>query len=464
MDSPLNQDKDDTSNDMIDIRIEESLVRESLMKIDASSLKADLKLFICYIMIILFSFILGCTNLRRFNKETITRPIQTNTILNYQKKDLTSPNRFISFFVYLVTNNYTEDSMVKVNLTYDAICYSKNTIIHKSNQQINNLLFIPSYQGTTHPFSFYFDQIIDYNQISLDLRLITNQINYQNVTLLVYYGGEYINIISVVIKSIFAIIHLILLIKIVRKLKTESVRYWHLEQKLTIPLVFISIIYNNPFEIIQLFSPSYLLLIYDCIIKSVFSAYFEFFILALFDSLRFKNRKIQRCFFTPKISFILVLFLISLSHRIYTTITSFDTSPTLRQDKVESVFRLVDLILYLLYCVWFVVSVVLALYQVDITERYKFNVYSVTCFISLVLLALSQFLHFFGAFENKTLNVFVPIATINIFVILMYYFHYPYEVIDGRYDNSNNENNEKTNKNDNQNTFIDSTSQIVINN
>ena len=60
--------------------------------------------------------------------------------------------------------------------------------------------------------------------------------------------------------------------------------------------------------------------------------------------------------------------------------------------------------------------------------------------------------------------MFVPIATINIFVILMYYFHYPYEVIDGRYDNSNNENNEKTNKNDNQNTFIDSTSQIVINN
>lgn len=463
-DSPLNQDKeDDTSNDMIDIRIEESLVRESLMKIDASNLKDDFKLFLGYFGIILLSFILGCTNLQRFDKELISHPLQSNMIINYQKKDLSSPNGFIALFILLKSENSTNNSEVRVNLTYETACSnSKSVIIHKSNQQINNLLLrTPNGYDTTLPFNFYFDRIIDYTQISLNLRLVTPE-TFQKVNLLVYYGDKYVNVISIVVKCIFALIHLFLLIKIIQRLKTESVRYWHLEQKLTIPLVFISIFYNNPLEIIQLFSPSYALLIYYCIAASIFSAYFEFFILVLFDSLRFKNRRIKRCFFTPKIAFFLMLFFISLLHRIYITITSFDTSPTLRHDKVESIFRLIELILHLVYYIWFFVSVILAGFQVDITERYKFNVYFTTCFISLLMLALSHFLHIFEFFENKTLNLFVTIATINMFVILMLFFHYPYEVIDGRYDNndSNEKQENEKNKNDDQNTFIDSTTQI----
>lgn len=463
IDSPLNQDKDDSSNDMIDIRIEESLVRESLMKIDASNLKDDYKLFIVYFGIIILSFILGCTGLQRYDKEIITKPIQPSSTINYKKTDLSSPNSFISFFISFSNPNTSQPIEFNVNLSYDAVCLSKGIIIHKSNEQINNLLVQSYYNYDSSLFNFYFDRIIDYDQITVNLKLITPDTHFQKVSLIVYYGDKYVNLIIICIKCIFALIHLLLLIKVIQKLKVESVRYWHLEQKLTIPLIFISIFYNNPFDLIQAFSPSYSLLIYDCIVESVFTAYFQFFILALFDSLRFKNRKIQRCFFTPKISFILTLFLISLSHRIYITITSFDTSPTLRHDGISSVFRLIELILYLLYYVWFLVSVILAGFQVDITERYKFNVYFVTCFVSLLMLAFSRFLHIFQFFENKTLILFVSIATINMFVILMLFFHYPYEVIDGRYDNNNNnenQGNDNGNKNNDQNIFTDSTAQI----
>ncbi|KAK8839430.1 hypothetical protein M9Y10_031781 [Tritrichomonas musculus] len=454
--------KDGSSDDMIDIRIEESLVRESLMKIDASNIRDDVLLLSLFLGIIIFSFILGCTNLQEYNNENPSQPIVANNVINYQKSDLTRRNRFVSFFLYLDREEVKDDVRAEVNLTYEAMCFSDNSLIHKSNKQFNNLnLYSAQGYTSTYPFNFYFDQIIDYNRISLDIRLITDpEINFENVTISVYYGDEINTVISTLIKFTFSVIHFILLIKTISKLRTTTIRYWHLEQKLTIPLIFISIFYNNPFELIQIVSPSYAFLIYNCIIKSIFSAYFEFFILALFDSLRFKNRKIKACFFTPKIIFILFLFFISLVHRIYITITSFDTSPALDQDKSESVFRIIDLILYLLYYVWFMVSVILAGFQVDITERYKFNVYFTTCFASLMLLGIVYCLNLFAFFENKTLGFFVPLTTINLFVILMFCFHYPYEVLDGRYNSNDNGSNDRPGKEQND-AFVDTNAQIV---
>lgn len=55
-------------HEMIDNRIEESLVRESLMKIDASSMKNDIFLLLIFFGIIITNFIVGCTNIQEHYK------------------------------------------------------------------------------------------------------------------------------------------------------------------------------------------------------------------------------------------------------------------------------------------------------------------------------------------------------------------------------------------------------------
>lgn len=432
-----NEVKEDNSDEMIDIRIEESLVRESLMKIDASSMKDDIYLLLIFFGIIALNFLIGCTKIQEYYKETESHPFSPTTLINYQKNDISSRNQFISFFLYLEGEETTQATEFRANFTYESKCYKGKDLLRTTRQQFTNFQFKTQENSmTTLPFNFYYDQIIDYERIFVTVRLISEtESDYENATISIYYGNNFLNVIQISIKSTFSIIHIFLLILIVLQLKSEPFRYWHLEQKLTIPLVFVTIFYNDPIEIIHLLiSPSYSILIFDCICKSVFLTYFEFFILSLFDSLRYKNRKIKKCFFTPKIVFILFLFVVTLSHRIYDTITSFDSSPSFERDSVELAFRIVEIIFHLFYYFWFISSVVKAAMQVDVTERYKFNVYFAICFSSLMFLSISYCLGLFDFFKNKTLNVFVPMATVNLFVILMICFHYPYEVLDGRFD------------------------------
>ena len=79
---------------------------------------------------------------------------------------------------------------------------------------------------------------------------------------------------------------------------------------------------------------------------------------------------------------------------------------------------------------WFALSVIFAGFQVDITERYKYIIYCVSGITALTLLALSDFfLGFLGFFENSALKFVEQYAIANVFVMLMAYFHWPYEVL-----------------------------------
>lgn len=461
MNNSVKQSQEDNSDEMIDIRIEDSLVQESLLKIDASSIKDDIILLLIFFGIIILNFFVGCSNIKENIKETENHPFTSNMLMNYQKTELSNKNRFISLFLYFDRLETDETVKMRANFTYEAKFFKGKTLLRTTKQKITNILFqSKSGYSTTLPFNFYYDQIIDYERIFVTIQFVTELENeYENATISVYYGNSFLNLISISLKSTFSMIHIFLLILIILQLKGERIKYWHLEQKLTIPLVFFTIFYNDPIEIIHLLiSPSYSVLIFDCIAKSVFTSYFEFFILALFDSLRYKNRKIKKFFFTPKIIFILFLFSVSLSHRIYDTITSFDSSPAFEQDSVELAFRIIEIIFHLIYYLWFVSSLVKSAMQVDVTERYKFNIYFATCFSSLMVLSLSYCLSFIEFFKNKTLNIFVPIATINLFVMLMLCFHYPYEVLDGRFDVGQQQQNQ--NQNQNQDVLIYSSSKI----
>ena len=216
----------------------------------------------------------------------------------------------------------------------------------------------------------------------------------------------------------------------IKHLRPTPVKLWHLEQKLTVPLLTLCILYNDPFYIFQAKSPTYVYILWNTIATSIFSAYFQFFILVLFDSLRYKNRKTDRFFFWPKIAFCILLFLSSVIHGIYDDISSFHGTSADNYDSIEEILRWTQIMLNLFYLVWAIITIILAGIQIDVIERYKFYMYVATGGTSLLVLAIVRIL--FTAlrlFRNSAIHFVMIFAIQNSFVLMMMYFHWPYEVI-----------------------------------
>ena len=124
-------------------------------------------------------------------------------------------------------------------------------------------------------------------------------------------------------RTISAIFGIIVLFYITFRLSSMSFKLWHLEQKLTIPLLGLLILFNNPLYFFMVSKPNPVFIIYDSIFTNLFNSYLKFFILCLFDSLRYKNRNTNSCFFIPKCIFIIIFFGFNIVHSINHNIQSF---------------------------------------------------------------------------------------------------------------------------------------------
>ena len=246
------------------------------------------------------------------------------------------------------------------------------------------------------------------------------------------------------------------------------IKLWHLEQKLTVPLIIIAILYDNPLYFVRYLSsktsnssnpPSISPFppfseTSETIISSLFDSYFNFFLLVIFDSLRFKNRKIDRCFFWPKIIFFIFNFAIyttislrneisqyniyhknqiSTSNSIFSFFSSsFTLDKLLKIDPLRPNVSFLIFFVWSAYFIWLVYIVSNASCKVDITERYKFNMYFTSSCFSLFLLFFVNIFHFLqlnSFFRYSSLCFVTEFVVKNVFVLLMAYFHWPYEVL-----------------------------------
>jgi hypothetical protein len=201
------------------------------------------------------------------------------------------------------------------------------------------------------------------------------------------------------------------------------------EQKLVLPLVILAIFYNDPFYIFHAYAPSRFYVVLDTIAVSAFLAYLRFFVLALFDGLRFKNREMDVTFFLPKAAVCLGLLLASLCHGIYDDVAVFGLPPS--ADRVEHILRLVELCANLMYLVYAIICIIHGLWEVDVTERYKFFVYSLGGGFLIFAWGLVHVLvdAFPRDFKNSSLRFVMGFSVENLFVLMMVALHWPYEVV-----------------------------------
>jgi hypothetical protein len=84
------------------------------------------------------------------------------------------------------------------------------------------------------------------------------------------------------------------------RLKIKSFSHWQIEQKITVLLLFIVALYNNPLYVIkQVRWPANDII--DAFLKGLIIGFTLFFIFALFDNLRLKNHESNFCFYFPKV-------------------------------------------------------------------------------------------------------------------------------------------------------------------
>jgi hypothetical protein len=163
--------------------------------------------------------------------------------------------------------------------------------------------------------------------------------------------------------------------------------------------------------------------------------YLLFFVLVLFDSLRFKNRKTVECFCIPKAFFFFVYLIIEVTDEFT---RESDIFLWAWPWKIRRCCHITRAACQLICLGWILLAIVLAGRFIDITERYKFWAYSGVCLVAVSVVALLEFV-----FKNSqwllrnSVPFVVPFSIQNFFVLLMAIFHWPYElVVDQQYEDS----------------------------
>ncbi|EAY08561.1 hypothetical protein TVAG_190840 [Trichomonas vaginalis G3] len=424
----ISQNADSSSGNMIDIQIEESLGRETLMTIDSSNFKEDLFSILGFIIILVITTITGIIGPKSYDCHAQKLLIDQNKLeMQLSHNHISVYNRYTKIFIEFEKDSSNEIPKSVGLIDYSIALTNKKVIVNNYYGKISNqTLNFQTGSSTSDQILLYSSPLIEYDAIRIDI-VVTDAEHLRAAQVSHYLATIQHSYYEIYFRTAFAIIEFMLLILFVFSLRKVSYSFWHLEQKLTLHLQFLSMLFNNPLIYLTITYPSKTGLILDILIKSIFTTYFRYFVLVLFDSLRYKNRKTDPCFFVPKILFSFAMFATIYLNTMITELPSY--LPFELSDEVKKYIDTADTALFGVYLVWAAITTLFAGCQVDITERYKYVIYIISGIAALALLATSELLFkFFKFFQDSSLQFVEQFSIYNVFSMLMVYFHWPFEI------------------------------------
>jgi hypothetical protein len=201
---------------------------------------------------------------------------------------------------------------------------------------------------------------------------------------------------------------------------------------MTMVLMILAVVMNNPLYYLLVSRAWSFLLILDSVVQSVFEIFVKFYVLVLFDALRFKNRKISDCFFAPKICFFVLFFIFHAEQEVLISVV--DQAVLSQFSAFETFVAVVRILFEFAFLGWLAFAILRSWRDSDITEAHKFVLYLSVCGVMLAVHAFIACGGRFLTFFQRTCAAFViRISIDNFFVLLMTLFHWPYEVISDQY-------------------------------
>lgn len=420
-----------TSSDdiMIDLQIEESLSRETLMAIDSSNRKEDYWTFGFFVTVIICAFLVGLYGPPLMRTLTSDYSfLKGDTTAKFSLDSVSAWNHFIDCDITYLRSDGITSVDYETDITVKIMKYKRGILIE--NQELDhNAVAISFEEGESESNSIHVlaDRLISYDKLVMTVSC-KQKIKAKGLRVTWTYGDPDEPLLQIGFRVIFSLSCLLALIFLVMRLWGTSFKIWHLEQKLTVFLLVVAFLANDPLYFIQALEVTKSGVLYDVISSSLFRVYLLFFMLTLFDSLRYKNRKIGSCFLAPKYLFMAASLVIECAHS-FVEHSQVYIFAEMVSNGSRTLLRVLQWFVTLLYMIWMLSSIMKAGYSIDVTERYKFTVYSIVSLFSVVVLVIFQVLDQTNAVINTSLGFTMKFAIQNCFVLLMAVFHWPYELL-----------------------------------
>lgn len=315
------------------------------------------------------------------------------------------------------------------NTTNGGVTLSVETLNNKTLGGVISIPHQPLY-AKFNEFDIFSRPVNVYQCLSVNFTTLTVQFSfssiygeYNGVQILFKIGNAEFVLYEILFRIFFSISLTCFSILFLIRLRSLKIKNWHLEQKLTILLLLVVALYNNPLYGTKFadWSTSY---IFDAIFKGIAVSYSIFFLLILFDNFRFKNRETTIWFFVPKIVITFFLGIIIIAEgllRLFIYLGDLSTAISLSSYVHQlQLFISPTLAIASLYVI---VTIGLAMREVDPTERYKLNLYILTFSICLLAGLIGYHFH-----RGNALIFTIRYAIISLISILLTYFHWPYEI------------------------------------
>lgn len=239
-----------------------SYSERNLLWIDATSKKEMISAFIFFILIFI-SIIYFCFCSR---EEIVTNLYQSRSI-DIKPKDDNLPNfdfdlspidyqnRFVRFSISFF-QNFTDEFDETFSFNY----YIKRLYFNDTHEIFNKNVTLSFHfkdgEHWTKEYLLYTDSVLDFKYLSIGIFYNANDTLFSSFEFNFIYGNIESTIFEAYFRTIFTILHVILVVLLIQKQRSNKVKYFRIEHKYIILLNISIIISNNPFCIYRLFYPT----------------------------------------------------------------------------------------------------------------------------------------------------------------------------------------------------------------
>lgn len=419
------------SNDHLhEILIQKNINSESSMRIDFRNRTDNIVVFIFALVLLILIFVTTLFGERHFLKTNY----KLNFLPNSRAKSklihingLNCYNLFISLSVTLFRNFSSKNRHLMQTLSsinQNKIKISTSVMNHYDKSQSfmiynssSNIIF--PFQKLSHQKSetkiIFYDQNVYRSSYFFQIRMKGNLSEYYSgCQITCTNGNRSLTFVLIAIRSSFFITLLIITILFASKTKNDS----YTEQKATLALIIFAFLTDFPTADIHRSEKTFFLVLICSIISSLFNVFSRFYITVIFNSVRMQKKQISRLEYLMIFSLFSVLAVINAVSTV-----SYEYSLqhfTLINRKMTKIFVEIscDTIILIL--------IAQTALSIDETEVFRFIFYFVHSVLAIFISGTSTIIQCFDiSIDVKTTMEMMQFASLNIFVIVMSYAHWP---------------------------------------
>jgi hypothetical protein len=340
-------------------------------------------------------------------------------------------NRWLAFDLIYVHPS-PEIAPVPIYFAYKIECSTPTTQFTKIKRQVEP--FAPAnipLQNETVPIRIFYDRFLNYQAAELILTVAVPPASaFTKIALLSSAGSPEYTTFHIYFRSVYSVIEIVVLILFFTKSGLGPFATWTREQRLTVRLLGIASIANNPIYFLNVRYPHPASGVVEALLEPSFHLTVLFMSLVVFDSLMERNVKSDR-FGLVRIIWVLPVFVCQVLIGCYSFRVSF-LEPEVPPTRNAELLRNGEAMAYALFILCSLANVGRVICSLDVTEKFKFALYLSASILLMTYAAFVCLNAWFKFFDNDNVNWVLSFAAHNMFALMMAYFHWPYELVQSR--------------------------------